>query len=234
MPTRYPNDIGTGRKGTALANFPGIDPTKVVTYFNDFTGYTAGDWTITRVGVTPTEALSTTEENGVLTLTMAASDNSSDELQLVTSFTPSAAKKIWFKTRFKISDATESDFLIGLASVDTTLLGATAGDGVTDGIFFAKDDGATGIYVSVQKDTTTGQNQATSIATATTSYVTLGFEYDGKGYLKYFVDDVHKGTLDASSTYFPNTALRPSIAMMNGEAVSKIMNVDYIFVAYER
>lgn len=234
-PVRYPQGVSTGAKGTALFNFPAQDPSKVFSYFNDFTNYTAGDWTVTVIGVTPTATLVANEPWGALVFTNTAVDNDGIQLQLVPSvISPVAGKKMWFKTRLKVSDATQSDVLVGLAVADTTLLGAIDGAGVTDGIFFSKEDGDTQWDVQVQKDATTGQKRSANVATVTTGYVTLGFEYDGAGHTKFFVDDVHKTTLDSSSTYFPDTVLTPSIALLNGEAVAKTLTIDYVFAAIER
>lgn len=243
-PSRIPAGVSTAVKGSSLFNYPAQDPTKVIEWFDDFHKYTAGDWTITRVGTTPTEAVADNETGGALVLTMAATDNSADQLQWGTSttselFLPVTGKKAWFKTRFKVSDATQSDFLMGLAVHDTTLIsaGTGLGDDVTDGIFFYKDDGSTSIKLSCQKNATTGQTSPATVGTCTTSYMTLGWEWDGVRYIKGFFNDVHTCTLDltaTASTYLPDTNLTISMAMMNGEAVSKIMTIDYIFVAQER
>jgi hypothetical protein len=143
-----------------------------------------------------------------------------------------------------VSDATQSDFLIGLAVLDTTLLGATDGDGVTDGIFFAKEDGDTNLDFHCQKNATTGQLDASAIGTVVAdTYMIVAFEFDGVRYIKYWVDDVHKGTLDlvpnypssgAVTDYLPDTPVTVSFAILNGEAVAKLMTVDYIFAAIER
>lgn len=235
-PARFTAGVSTATRGTGLFNYPAPDPTKVYTYFNDFHNYVAGDWTVTRIGTTPTETLKADEPFGALLLTVSAADNDGDQLQLTTeNFTFAAGKKMWFKARFKVSDATQSDFLIGLAVLDTTLLGAVDDDGVTDGIFFSKEDGDTNLDFSVQKNTTTGQNRVAAVGTvADDTYLTVAWEYDGLGNLKYFVNDVHKGTLDASSTYLPDTPITVSFAILNGEAVAKLMTIDYVFAATER
>jgi hypothetical protein len=233
-PIRYPQGISTGAKGSSLFNMPYEDRTKNFIYANDFETYVAGHWTVTSVGAA-TQALLADEPFGALALTNAAADNDSTQIQLVSeNFTLSVAKKFWYKARFKVSDATQSDFLIGLAVLDTTLLGAVDGDGVTDGIFFAKEDGDTNLDFYVQKDTTTGQTANAAIATVSTSYMTVGFENDGLGNIKFYVDDVHKGTATMSSTNMPDTPITVSAAMMNGEAVAKIMTIDYIVAAIER
>jgi hypothetical protein len=239
-PTRFPNGINNANKSSTLSNYVGNDPTKMFQYFNDFTNYTAGDWTITRVGTTPTEGLVANEPGGAIVLTMAATDNSADQLQhAIENFTMVTGKKAWFKTRFKVSDATQSDWLMGLAVLDTTLLDTTNGgaDGVTDGIFFYKNDGDALINFSCQKDATTGQLTQANIGTCTTSYMTLGWEYDGVRTISVYKDDVKVYSMDLSatpSTYLPDTEITVSMAMANGEAVSKTMTIDYVFAAIDR
>lgn len=237
-PSRFTHGVTTVAKSDPLGMFGMPDPTKWHTFFDDFDRFVAADWTITTVEAgagSATEAL-TDADGGVLLITNDAADNDSDEFQKVgESFLLEAGKQAFFKARFKVSDATQSDFLIGLAVTDTTLLGAVDGDGVTDGIFFSKEDGDANLDISVQKNTTTGQNRATAIATVVSdTYLVVAWYYDGKGNLQYYVDGVHKGTLDASSTYLPDTELTVSFALMNGEAVAKTMSLDYIFVAKER
>lgn len=234
-PVRFPGGITNVRKSNPMGAFGLPDPTQWHVYFNDFDDYVAGDWTITRVGTTPTEALADIN-GGALLLTLSAADNDSDQLQKKSeSFLLTAGKKAFFKARFKVSDATQSDFLMGLAVTDTTLLGAVDGAGVTDGIFFSKDDGDALLDVQVQKDATTGQTRAAGIATVVSdTFLTVAWAYDGVSEVKYFVDDVQKGSLSATSSYLPDTELTVSFAIMNGEAVAKTMTIDYVFAAMER
>lgn len=234
-PTHFTGGVSNVGVGDPMYQFGMPDPTKWHTYFNDFDHYTAADWTVTRVGVTPTEAL-TDINGGALLLTLSAADNDSDQLQKVgESFLLAAGKKAFFKARFKVSDATQSDFLIGLAVLDTTLLGAVDGAGVTDGVFFSKDDGDANLDIQVQKDATTGQKRAAGIHTVVSdTFLTVAWYYDGVSEVKYFVNDVHKGSLSATSAYLPDTELTVSFAIQNGEAVAKTMTVDYVFAAIER
>lgn len=234
-PTRSQAGLSTATKNSTLWSMPAPDPTKLIWYFNDFVTYAAGDFTVTETGFG--SRARTAGNGGLLLITNAAVDNDTNQFQVpVEIFVPVAGKKMWFKSRFKVSDATQSDVFMGLALVDTTLQGSVSGDGVTDGIFFNKDDGDALIDFQVQKDATTGQNRAVGLATLVDdTFVTLGFEYDGASAVKYFVDDVHIGTLDASSTYFPDGAgVTPSWAIQNGEGVAKTMTLDYVFAAQER
>lgn len=233
-PTRFTSGVSTADKGTVNWNYPRPDPTKVYTYFNDFDTYVSTDWTKTVIG-SGDNALVASEPYGAIAATNSAADNDGVQNQLtVATFTPAAGKKMWFKSRFKISDATQSDFVIGLCVLDTTLLGAVDGDGFTDGMYFSKEDGDTQLDVGIQKNTTTGQNRATNIATVTTGYMTVGLYYDGVSEMKYYVNDVQLGTLAATSAYLPDTALAVSWGLLNGEAVAKVMTVDYLFAAIER
>lgn len=233
-PSRFTNGVGTVAKPNPLGMYGMPDPTKWHTYFNDFDTYVAGDWTVTEVG-TGSRAL-TDVDGGALLITNAAADNDRNELQKVgESFLLTAGKRTFFKARFKVSDATQSDFLIGLAVTDTTLQGSVDGAGVTDGIFFSKDDGDASLDVQCQKNATTGQTRAAAIATVVAdTFLTVAWAYDGVSEVKYYVNDVQLGTLDGTSTYLPDTELTVSFALMNGEAVAKTMTVDYIFAAQER
>lgn len=234
-PVRYTSGVSTAAKGSALANYPGQDPMKVFTYSNDFDNYVAGDWTVTAVGAST--AAMTDGAFGRLLLTTAALENDGVQLQKVgEAFLPVSGKKMWFKVKFQVSDATQSDFLFGIAVTDTTAIVA-AGDGVTDGIFFQKDDGAATVDLYCQKDTTTGQASVTSVATVVAATdIELGFEYDGATSIKYFVDGVHKGTLSLSSAagFLPDTECRVTMAFLTGAAAAITCNIDYIFAAIER
>lgn len=233
-PQRYTSGLSTAAKGTALFNMPAPHPSKVYMYCNDFDTYVAGNWTVTAIGA-GTQALVADEPFGGLALTNAAADNDGNQIQLTTeNFTIAAGKKVWFETRLKVSDATQSDFAFGLIVLDTTILGAVDGDGFTDGIYFAKEDGDTQLDVGVQLDTTTGQSRNTNIATVTTAYTTYGFEYDGAASVRFFVDGVHKSTVTPVSGFLPNTPVTVSFALLNGEAVAKVMTIDYVVAAIER
>lgn len=236
-PTRFFNGVTTARPTHPLAQYGRPDPMAWHTYFNDFDTYVSGDWTITRVGTTPTEAL-TDIDGGALLLTLSAADDDSDYLQKKgESFLPTSGKKLIFAARFKVSDATQSDLVMGLQVTDTTPM-AAGGDGVTDGIFFQKDDGDANIDFYVQKDTTTGQSTNTAITTiASDTFVELAFYFDGARYVTAYKDKVAVAVVDLTTTlttYLPDTELTISFGVQNGEAVAKTMTIDYIFCAQER
>lgn len=227
--TRFPNGVTNVADNALFADMVQPDPTKFHTYFNDFDTYTAGDWVVTETQAGATQAL-TAGDGGLLLLTNTAADDDLVALQKTpAAFTFTAGKKTFFSCRFKVSDATQSDVVIGLQVVDTTPLD------VTDGVYFLKADGSTAISVICRKNATTGSTSASSIATlANDTFIELGFAYDGEGKVYYEVNGNVVGSLDASSSYLPDTDCTVSFALQNGEAVAKTMTVDYIFVAKER
>lgn len=227
-PVRFPFGVTNVGPTTALASFGMPDPASWHVYFDDFDTYTAADWTVTETGVA-TQALTDIDGGALLVTNAAADDDASFQQKVGESFLLASGKKALFKARFKVSDATQSDIVIGLQITDTTPLD------VTDGVYFLKPDGAATLNVICRKDATTGSTSDTAIATLSNdTFVTVAWAYDGKGTITHFINDVATGTLDASSTYLPDTELTVSFGIQNGEAVAKTMTVDYIFAAKER
>lgn len=226
--TNFPNGLTNmaSTKPTGQLIIP--DPTSVHMFFDDFNSYTAGDWTVTttEAGAGSATEVIQDESGGVLKLTNAANDNDCDYLQLVKeTFVLVAGKKAWMKARLKVSDATESDFIIGITDRDTTPLGAS------DGIFFQKDDGDTNLDFHVAKTGTT--TSATAIATiADDTYVNVGVYYDGGSVISYYIDDVKIGAVAA--TNLPAMELCVTMGIRNGAAAVKSMSIDYVFVCKER
>lgn len=228
-PTRWSNGVNNKTQNNIFRNLPVLDPTAVHQFFDDFDHYVAADWTITTTEAgtgSASEAL-TDADGGVLLVTNDNADNDADFFNKVgESFLFESGKQLFFKARFKVSDATQSDVVIGLQITDTTPLD------VTDGVFFQKDDGDTNLDFHVEKD-----NTATSASAVTTlsddTYVVVAFYYNGTDEIQYAIDDAIVGT--SAVTNLPDDeALTVSFGIQNGEAAIKTMSIDYIFVAKER
>jgi len=230
MPTHFTNGVSNVTQGHPLYEFGMPDPTKWVTYFNDFNTYAAGDWTITTTEAgtgSATEAV-TDMAGGALLLTNAAGDDDNDFLNLTgESFQYSASKKMFFRARFKISDATQSDFVMGLQITDTTPLA------VTDGIYFTKADASAAASFVVTKDST-ATTEAAVATIADDTLVTLAFSYDPQsGKFKVYADD--SKVAEVVNTNAPDDELLTvSFGIQNGEAAVKTMTLDYVFAAVER
>ncbi len=227
--TRFPTGVTNIAKESTLGMMGQPDPTKYNTFFDDFHRFNSADWTITTTEAgagSATEAL-TDGDGGILLITNDNADNDNDFFQkLGESFRFAAGKKMWFKARFKVSDATQSDFVIGLQITDTSPLA------VTDGVYFMKDDGDANLDFHITKDSTS--TSATAISTVSNdTYLSVGFHYNGVDEMQYFVDDVKIGT--SAVTNLPNDEdLTISFGLQNGEAAAKTMSLDYILVVKER
>lgn len=224
--TNLPGGIAVVQKDLPGGDIALLNPLKCHIYFTDFDTYVAGDWTVTETDAGATQAL-TDADNGVLLITNTAADNDLVALNKVgESFKFVAGKKLYFEARFKISDATQSDFIVGLQIKDTTPLD------VSDGVFFMKDDGDANLDFHVEKDNTA--TSATALSTVTSdTYLKVHFMYDGVSKVLYGKDDAWIGSL-ATTNLVDDEDLTISIAIQNGEGVAKTMSVDYIFCCKER
>lgn len=214
-----------------------IDPLGIVGVFTDFLSYNTADWVITTTEAgagSATETLSSAIAGGVLVVTNDSADDDADFFQyaggsgaVVEPFKYVAGKRLRFVTRFKLSDATESDFVAGLQITDTTPLA------VSDGIFFRKSDGDATLQLVICKNSTESVIDVTELADDT--FVTAEFYYDGSA-LRAYVDGVL--TVGATSTDMANVPddeqLTLSFGIQNGAAASKVLSVDYIGAWQER
>lgn len=232
MPTtNFKNGVTNITAQNILGQLKELDSTQLHTYFNDFDSYISGNWTVTETQAGATQALANVD-GGVLLLTNSAADDDLNALQKVgESFKFEAGKKLFFKARFAVSDATQSDFVIGLQITDTTPLA------VSDGVYFRKDDGDANLDFVVIKDSTASTASAITTVVANT-YITVGFYYNGVDEVVYAAstDSLNPDILGKlATTNLPDDEeLTISFGIQNGEAVAKTMSIDYIFVAKER
>ena len=189
-------------------------------YFNDFMTYTATDWTIIQA---------TSSAGGALLITTNDADNDSEELQLKgEAFKLSTSKKAYFSARFKLSDATESDMLLGLTITDTTAI-----DGVSDGVFFKKDDGDTNLDFVVEKDSTETATAAVGTV-ADDTFITATFFIDPDRSKVYYSINNAEPTGVVNTNLPDNEELTVTIAVQAGAAAAKSLTVDYVSAIVER
>ena len=143
------------------------------------------------------------------------------------SFKLSSSKKAFFEARFKVSDATQSDIVMGLQITDTTPLA------VSDGVYFMKDDGDTNLDFHIEKD---GTDTTTAAITtlADDTFVTVGFFIDpNTSQVSYFIGEAEP--VGVVNTNLPDDEeLTVSFGIQNGEAAAKTMTIDYVNVICER
>jgi hypothetical protein len=178
--------------------------------------------TVTATGTSP--VVYTDAAGGVLLLTTGGTENDGLNIQwLGENFHLGATgiRALYFGCRFKISDATQSDFFIGLCDTDTDIL--TSAD---DSIGFRKADGSTAVSFVTEK----GGTETTAAAlTADTAWHIVEFYYDADSTtLEPFVDGVSLGNV--AVTNLPDEEQRVSVAFLTGEAAAKTMSIDWINV----
>ena len=227
-PVHFGNGVNNRGATNPLYRMGQLDPTRLIEFWEDFQTYVAGDWTITttEAGAGSASQALTDVDGGVLLITNDAADDDRVFYQKKgESFKLEAGKETWFKARFKVSDATQSDFVMGLQITDATPLA------VSDGVWFQKDDGDAYLDLHVANSST--QTDVTAIYTVVSdTYLTVAFHYDGKSAINYYVNDVKYGA--AAVTNLPSTELTVSFGIQNGEAVAKTMSLDYILAVKER
>lgn len=225
--TRFPGGLSTRPLNDIFSSLGMPDPTRFHTFFDDFDTYTAGQWTVTETQAGATQAL-TDGDGGLLLLTNSAADDDQILLQKVgESFRFAAGKRLFFKARLAVSDATQSDFILGLVITDTTPYDTT------DGVFFQKDDGAATVSFHAEKNNV--QVSAAAAATVVAATQTeFGFYYDGIDRIWYMVNGTVLGYITPSTSLPDDEDLTITIGLRNGEAAAKTMSVDYVFCAKER
>tara|TARA_R110000796_G_scaffold206509_1_gene322844 strand:+ start:447 stop:1163 length:717 start_codon:yes stop_codon:yes gene_type:complete len=199
-------------------------------YFNDFMVYTAGDWTITTTedGTgSATEAI-TSGAGGQFLITNAAGDNDADFFNLKgESFLIDGTKRAFFSARWKVSDATQSDIVMGLQITDTTPLAAS------DGINFRKDDGDALLDFVVEKDST--ETLTAGVATlADNTFITTSFFIDPNAALVYYSINNAEPVGVVNTNLPDNEELTVSFGIQNGAAAAKTMTIDYVTAIVER
>lgn len=232
-PIRFPFGVTNVAKTTAFGECQLPVPLDMVTYFEDFLVYQAGQWTITNVGTTPTQAM-TDASGGALRLTTVASASSSTFLQKTgSSWGPVAGKKFMFQSRLRTSNVLDTILLAGVQVTDTTPLDAT------DGIYFVKPTAASAsVNLICRKDATTGSISATGVASMVNdTFIALGYAYDGKRTLTVYVDNEPVTSIDLTAdptAFLPDVLCRTSFGLENGGSTSRTADFDYIFIAQER
>lgn len=218
---------------------PARPPTDFHVWQDDFDLYLATSWVITETG-SGTRAIAQAK-GGVLVMTNAAADNDVNSLQLRDVASGQVAehwkfvlnKAMYFGCRFKVSDATQSDLVIGLHITATTPVASAP----TDGIWFRKDDGDRLLDLVGTKNSTSsvasGVDGASGYLVSDT-YTTIEFYYDGVvASINAFQDGVQFGSIPLTNVV-DDEEIAVSFAHQNGEAVAKLISVDWIRVVQER
>jgi hypothetical protein len=158
---------------------------------------------------------------GALLISSDANDNDGACLQLDgESFELTSDQKfVYFRIKLRLSDATQSDFFVGLGITDTDPLG-----GISDAVYFEKLDGSTSISAVTEKDSTETQTDNVGVAADATDIVLeIYFE---PSTVFFYVNGVLVAT---HTTNIPNDeALTPTIQFLAGAAGGKTAQIDEV------
>lgn len=183
----------------------------------------AGDWTVTATGTSPITA--SVVADAVALITTGATEYDGDNIQFAGSqFKLEDGKPAYFGAKLTVSDATQSDLLVGLCGVDTTLTAASSSHAIAvgaGGVFFSKLDGVTSGYFKTY-ETATEVNSASAFTLDTDPHI-YEFYFDGTD-LSAYVDGVQV----AGFTDYPTEVLTPSLAFRAGAAAAKTCTVHWI------
>lgn len=227
MTTNILGGVTNVAESVTLGSYIAPDPTAAHVWFDDFDAYVAGNWTVTETQAGATQAI-VDGDGGILALTNSAADNDLNQIQWAKeTFRLAANKKLWVKARFKVSDATQSDLLVGLYITDTSPVASKP----SDGLFFQKLDGSTSLTLEVGKNST--YSSATVATMASDTYVVVGLYYDGVNPIEVFANDVRVGTV-ATTNLVDDEDLAVGIAVQNGDANARTLSIDYLMIAKER
>ncbi len=212
------------------------------TYMDDFNQGaldTTNDWTIVKDSGA-SAAIAADGTGGEVNLTSTATtDNDGASIQAKQesfALPTTAGDKLYFETRVKISDATQTDFLIGFTEAFTTnpesaLLSQNV-------IGFVKVDGT-----AIVKGTTEsgGTQTLTEFADTTKStmendtYVTLGLVATKGTDLNKVQFYINRNLVGTSTTNIPTANMKVMAMSVSGDASgTKVTTIDYIMAAQDR
>lgn len=229
MPTHFSTGVSNTSSGDPLYEFGMMDPTKWQISWHDFIEPPlAAQWTLTAVSAgTGTSAFSTPDVAGGIAL-MTGAANENDGLWAETlgeSFLMLANKKAFVKARLKVSDATQSDWVMGLHSSSTTPLSAAMR------FLFKSEDGAATVEFNVD-DNTTDTDSGTLHTMVDDTFVVLAAYWDGIDKIRCYVNGALTETI--SSSAIPGAEMGVGFGYIAGAAGVDTASFDYLLVINER
>lgn len=180
-------------------------------------------WTTTLVeaGAGETTVAYADGSGGTLLISADAADNDGANIQrLGEAFSLTTSQSLtYFGIRFKASEATQSDLLVGLCITDTDLLG-----GMTDGVYFRKVDASAAVEFVTEKNST--ETATASVLTlAADTFVVLEFYFDGTA-VEAFINGA--SVARHTTNICDDELLTPSMQFLAGTTGGMTWTVDWI------
>lgn len=253
VPVRFPSGMTTDFKWGPLANYGFRNPFFYHEYEDDFDYIDTQLYTSTTTGTSAALAQQAGDGGQVLFTTGTAAGNVTI-LQIKTGgFTVSTTgKKLFFLTRFQISDITNLGFWAGLTNVTTTVAG------ITDGIYITKaDNSATAVNLVIVSGSTTQATVAIPTSAITSyllvnTWIDMGFYVTRQGEVEVFFGYPQVGFIPQQQTppygavaayritaatpalTFTTANLAPIIIAQTGNTSQPTLTADFMMAAKER
>jgi len=229
-------------------------------FFDDFTKFSVGDntgiWTLdqTNGSAVLVSSEAATGKGGVVRIgTDGTADNDYATIKVTTADTGAAfriedgattSKKLWFAARVYPYEVTDCSYYVGLFDQTTTEpglddTGAENLGAAQDGVYFRSLNGTpTELDFCCAKNGSETEVKGAAGTLAATTWITVGFKYDGNSTVQAWINGVKVATVMSTSlTNFPDdVGLTPLMFVKDGEATGEIkyLYCDWIKCVQER
>jgi len=201
-------------------------------------GLVGANWIVTLGGAgSPTAVLVNTIPGGCVKVLAGTTDDNIARLfapNHMFTLDAASARKVWFETRLKVTDASDNGFFAGLASTgDEAVDTAFVGGGLDTAMGWQVIDGQASVKLSsiaAKDDTETVTASSTDLGDDT--FVTLSIYFDGST-AHYYIN----GTLShssASNLPLDGEAMFPHLEFVQQTNDNDVMHVDYVRYCMER
>jgi hypothetical protein len=212
--------VGDVQKFVPLTPEPADDTTGDPTRFT---------MTVTEVGAGDTIAVNSVTAGNWLTITTAANEYDGINLQAKgEAFKLVAGKPLYFGAKIAISNATETDLLVGLMETNTALLAVAGAHAIgaanIEGAFFLKLDGGTVVTARTYENNAQTNSATWNTALDTNAHV-YEITWDGVSQLGVYIDG---GIVACFTGTLPNGDLTPSINFRAGSAAARVAEVHWV------
>lgn len=235
MGTHFSSGVTNVDKQNAMAILRQPDPSVYYEQNFDFFDYVAGQWVVTETDAGSTEAI-VSGAGGLLAITNASA-GATDAAQIQWAGNSGAAvlttywdqaKDLVIKARFKVSDATNTAFLIGQGTVDTSIVASLP----TDGIYFYKAGASTILTAAVRKAGTSSSINLGTMANDTFVEVALNYSASQLKWSGWW-NNLQVGSISGTDNS-PTNGLAIAIGLLNASAAAHVLTVDYLNVLVQR
>lgn len=228
--TNFENGITNRNAANLFGSMHQLDPTRFHSIMDDFDEFRTADYDVTGAGAGTVEI--TDGLGGILTLTTAGADDDAENIQraggtnLGAGYRLDGSTPVYFRCRFNVDDATESDVVAGLQSI-------VADPHVpAEGLVFVKADGGTVIRIDsvVGSAVVATANLAAPLVAST--FITLEIYYDGIDRFYFGANGTPGGFITAVGG--TTREVTPTFGVQAGQAAVLVSELDYLFSAQFR